>query len=91
MSRRGTPHINKGHPTHVNGGQTAHFNEGPVWFFGPKFRDQDQDQSQSAFILELKKTGPDQKKKPKTAVLNQTSVWFALVLTGLRPVFQQIF
>ena len=46
---------------------------GLVQFFGPKFKDQDQ--GQSAFIPEPKKTGPECK-KPKTAVLDQ-------VYTGL--------
>ena len=40
--------------------RTSAWKSGPVQFFGPKFRDRDQDRS--AFILELKKTRPDRKK-----------------------------
>jgi hypothetical protein len=49
--------------------RSSAWRSGPVRFFGPKSRDRDRDQS--AFILELKKTGPD-RKKPKTAVLDQS-------------------
>jgi hypothetical protein len=48
---------------------TSAWKSGPVRFFGPNFRDRDRDRS--PFILELKKTGLD-RKKPKTAVLDQS-------------------
>jgi len=51
-----------------------------------------QDRNQSTLFPEVKKTGPDHKKTTDHG-FNQSldRSWSALVLTGLRPVLQQIF
>ena len=59
----------------------------PVWSFGPKLKDQDQDWS--TFILELKKTGLDRWKPvlsvffgPWTGLLIKILNWFKSIFSG---------